>query len=586
MRSGAAWPGSSEYSEAVQSPPINFLDLQLKAAEAVRTSRGLPAVWSGQFASVFKLRDSSRNHHAVRCFLKQVDERERRYQAIDACLRDLQPESFSHFRYLPSEILVRGKRYPILVMDWLAGLTLDEFLQSAHSDILSRLAVDWRSLVADLERKGIAHGDLQHGNILFDGGKFQLVDYDGMYVPALKGRMSAEIGHRNYQHPRRTESHFDEHMDRFSALVIFTSLVAISESPKLRGECDDSLLFKAQDYLNWSESAIVARVRREAPSAAVLLDAIRAGLAGPARNVESLETVAGLVRNGVAGSAGWWRAQPSVAPPPSSRRATPSWLHEIHSPPSPPLRAPSANQPQTVSANDSARPAAIRLAERETSANYLARIVISSAVVMTIGGAVVLQTEWGNALADDDVASVRMWCVLLGICLCFVRIRRHRRALVRGSTFSAGIQKPISSRPGWLGQNRAFTSRAPSVSGISVTPSVAQAGATRSQTSAQPAQSPTIGLGQSVPPASASPQRHPPSFGIRWQASVAPITHPPPSIHASPMATSVVASSGRWKYHRPTCEWAKKISPSNVITYPDSAAAERAGLAACHSCQP
>ena len=43
-------------------------------------------------------------------------------------------------------------------------------------------------MTADLERHGIAHGDLQHGNLLVAAdGTFRLVDYDGMYVPALRG---------------------------------------------------------------------------------------------------------------------------------------------------------------------------------------------------------------------------------------------------------------------------------------------------------------------------------------------------------------------------------------------------------------
>jgi thiamine kinase-like enzyme len=37
-----------------------------------------------------------------------------------------------------------------------------------------------------LNRAGVAHGDLQHGNILVANGKPKLIDYDGMYVPALR----------------------------------------------------------------------------------------------------------------------------------------------------------------------------------------------------------------------------------------------------------------------------------------------------------------------------------------------------------------------------------------------------------------
>src|SRR2546430_4647189 len=64
-----------------------------------------------------------------------------------------------------------------------------------------------------LFRSQVAHGDLQHGNILVRGGSIQLVDYDGMWVPALKGRHATEIGHRAYQHPERSEQDYrsEEH---------------------------------------------------------------------------------------------------------------------------------------------------------------------------------------------------------------------------------------------------------------------------------------------------------------------------------------------------------------------------------------
>src|SRR5438034_11486371 len=66
----------------------------------------------------------------------------------------------------------------------------------------------------------MAHGDLQHGNILVRGGSIHLVDYDGMWVPALKGRHATETGHRAYQHPERSEQDYGQEIDRFSVLVI------------------------------------------------------------------------------------------------------------------------------------------------------------------------------------------------------------------------------------------------------------------------------------------------------------------------------------------------------------------------------
>src|SRR5207244_4428556 len=99
----------------------------------------------------------------------------------------------------------------ILKMRWIAGFPLNEFVKQ-HADrptVLEQLAQMWVKLAAQLRRAGIAHADLQHGNVLLvPGGRatalsLRLIDYDGMFVPALARQPSGEKGHRNFQHPQR-----------------------------------------------------------------------------------------------------------------------------------------------------------------------------------------------------------------------------------------------------------------------------------------------------------------------------------------------------------------------------------------------
>ncbi len=108
-------------------------------------------------------------------------------------------------------------------------------------------------MMSDLERANIAHGDLQHGNILIVNNDLRLIDYDGMYVPGLEGMQSHEVGHRNYQHPRRTEKDFGPYIDHFSAWIIYLSLLALSVQPglwrRLEGG-DECLLFRRNDFEN------------------------------------------------------------------------------------------------------------------------------------------------------------------------------------------------------------------------------------------------------------------------------------------------------------------------------------------------
>src|SRR5262249_50007515 len=104
----------------------------------------------------------------------------------------------------------------------------------------------------------IGHCDLQHGNVLVASGDVKLIDYDGMYVPALRGRGSHEKGHPAYQHPEREGTDFDERVDRFPALVIHTSLIALAEAPELwkRYYDEDNLIFRRSDFQNPDASAV------------------------------------------------------------------------------------------------------------------------------------------------------------------------------------------------------------------------------------------------------------------------------------------------------------------------------------------
>ncbi|MBK6781756.1 MAG: hypothetical protein IPG75_19785 [Gemmatimonadetes bacterium] len=148
-------------------------------------------------------------------------------------------------------------------MDWVEGHTLDAYVRSDAGTSASFLALAdrWSAVIRELEESSIAHGDLQHGNILVSGGELKLVDYDGMFVPALRGLRSIELGHRSYQHPRRSETDFDERLDRFASLSIHLSLVAMAENPKLRDRCTDQhLLFERTDYLNPTSSEVFREV--------------------------------------------------------------------------------------------------------------------------------------------------------------------------------------------------------------------------------------------------------------------------------------------------------------------------------------
>jgi hypothetical protein len=279
------WPTARHYAEAVQCPAVCFAEPSLKPMVPAVDRLGMPLVTSGQFAYVFKLNPAAAGEAlAVRCFRGFLGDRGDRYRALDAHLGEHHIPALPRFKYLRNGILVAGQRYPVLVMEWVEGPTLDVYLDEAvgRREALLHLADEWVSLVAGLRAAGIAHGDVQLGNIIVErGGRLRLVDLDGMYVPALEGFRASEVGHQHYQHPSRDPAHFTLDTDNFSALVVYLSLIALAERPELWGEHhDENLIFTRADFSDPGASALFPKIEalggEHARLAGVLKDACRA----------------------------------------------------------------------------------------------------------------------------------------------------------------------------------------------------------------------------------------------------------------------------------------------------------------------
>ena len=258
------YPTPSEYQEAVQFPDTAFVDPTLQDAEPDTNILGLPQAITGAFAAVFPMTTATGERVAVKCFLSEVKDQKQRYAAVSDHLQQADVEATVGFEFQSPGIRVAGTGYPILRMEWGEGIPLNQFVDRHRDDpaVLGALAEAWADLMADLEAHHIAHGDVQHGNVLArmtdDGPRLCLVDYDTMYVPALRGLSSAEVGHRNYQHPDRTESDFGPYLDRFAALVVYTALHACIHRPDLwtRFDTGENLLFRDGDFYAPNESLL------------------------------------------------------------------------------------------------------------------------------------------------------------------------------------------------------------------------------------------------------------------------------------------------------------------------------------------
>lgn len=251
------WPSPQDYAEAIQTPLLSLADSELRAGQVELNAFGLPRCLSGAFATVFCMQCDGKKV-AVRCFLSDIKEQEERYAEISKfVLSDSLPYTVA-FEYQKRGIQVNGEWYPILKMEWVDGVTLATYLEKVKDpDIFGMLAGYFKQMTLELNRAGISHGDLQHDNILIQDLELRLVDYDGMYVPSLKGRQASELGHRNYQHPERISSFFEASLDNFSAWVIYTSLKCLALDPSLCKQLDagaDCLLFRRSDFVSLGES--------------------------------------------------------------------------------------------------------------------------------------------------------------------------------------------------------------------------------------------------------------------------------------------------------------------------------------------
>ena len=85
------------------------------------------------------------------------------------------------------------------------GESLSNFVGSHLNDpdALRRIAAQWRGgPAASLRGLGIAHNDLQHGNVMVQAdGRIRLVDYDGMFLPRFRGSAALNWGTRTSSTP-------------------------------------------------------------------------------------------------------------------------------------------------------------------------------------------------------------------------------------------------------------------------------------------------------------------------------------------------------------------------------------------------
>lgn len=255
-------PSRTEIVTAMSNSVCHKAD-ELKGGSVIK--KGSRVVqYAGGYNNVFPFIDKDGKKVAVRCWCADIDQARERCQRIAEFLKKDTSNYFVNFKYVDKALLITGTLHPVVVMDWVDGLTLKNYVneQKPSKAVFLDLAAKFLDMVKYLHSQNIAHGDLQHGNIMVrPDGSLVLIDYDSMYIDSLNGFTDVVKGLPGYQHPARDKNRLlNPKLDYFSELVIYLSLNIFAESPELWDEYVDTedLLFSMTDFIDLKQSKLYA----------------------------------------------------------------------------------------------------------------------------------------------------------------------------------------------------------------------------------------------------------------------------------------------------------------------------------------
>lgn len=272
-RSIKTWPISSAYSKALQnlnfSVSSGYQDLRSGKLIANPNVKFTSYIFgSGNFGVVFKM-DTAGSYHALKCFTRAAPDIAERYYYLSSYLSRVSLPFLVNFKYLSKAVRVLSNPkdfYPALMMDWVEGQNVNEFIEKHIGDPNAILAFgeNFISTVSRMQSAGIAHGDLSGDNILVtDSGSVTYIDYDGMFIPNLSGKNAPEKGHENFQHPARN-TEYAANLDNFSALVIYLTAVSVAEDReiwKYNNGDRDRLIFRSEDFKKPAASELFGKLK-------------------------------------------------------------------------------------------------------------------------------------------------------------------------------------------------------------------------------------------------------------------------------------------------------------------------------------
>jgi serine/threonine protein kinase len=312
------YPSRGQYDTAVRNLDKFVFDNILKHGKPVMQANNphLLRPYSGGKAIVYEIQTNPKKY-ALKCWVEDLGDLKVRYKEIDEYFKQVKLPYFVDFSYHEQGILVEGQRFPIIRMEWVNGIDFKRFISNNINNpvYIRDFAEKFLEMIKILHQNSISHGDLQHGNIMArQNGDICLIDYDSLYVPKLSNEKDSIKGLPGYQHPHRNKlDKLSPKSDYFSELVMYLSLLAISEKPSFwqNVEQEQRLLFTEKDFANPRSSSIFAELTKLSPE--IVYFTLELEKFCRQSDIEALQPLETIV-NAYGGSKFTWDFEPNGSP--------------------------------------------------------------------------------------------------------------------------------------------------------------------------------------------------------------------------------------------------------------------------------
>lgn len=326
------YPLRSDYQIAVKYLDKFVLDSVLQRGTPVKHPQNPNFLlsYNGGKAIVYEIQTNPKKY-ALKCWIEDLGDLKIRYKAIDEYLKKVKLPYFVDFSYQEQGILVNGQKFPIVRMEWIDGISFKRFLANniKNPAYIRDLADKFLEMATNLHQNNISHGDLQHGNIMVrKNGDICLIDYDSLYVPQLNNEKDNIKGLPGYQHPKRKISNkLSPKSDYFSELVIYLSLLIISEKPNYwqKIEQEERLLFSEKDLVNPNSSQLFRELKKLSPEIVYFTQELEKFC--QESNIERLQPLENLITTYTGSKVSWdfpFNPQPNLSPPPPPIKIDPN----------------------------------------------------------------------------------------------------------------------------------------------------------------------------------------------------------------------------------------------------------------------